>query len=298
MHGRLRPPTTADAEAVLELVVARDVADIGEPDFTLADVHADWSAPGVVLADDARVAEADGDGGGLAGYALLLRDDAVVLVHPRAEGRGLGTALREWAEARAAERGVAVLRQFVGGSAESSATLLERAGYEAVQRYYRMRVDLAEAPSAGAVGGVRPFDPVRDSEAVHAVVQEAFAEVEGSRPQALGDWRDRHLGKDGAEPALWRVLEDDEGLAGVAVNERWEGGVGYVDQLAVAGRARGRGHGRALLLASFDAFRAAGLEASVLSVHGRNAQAARLYRSVGMRAVWEARRWEKRLGGG
>ncbi len=68
-----------------------------------------------------------------------------------------------------------------------------------------------------------------------------------------------------------------------------------MDQLAVAARARGRGHGRALLLAAFAAFREAGLTAAVLSVHGRNRSAARLYESVGMRTEWEAERWEKRL---
>lgn len=37
--------------------------------------------------------------------------------------------------------------------------------------------------------------------------------------------------------------------------KRWENGVGYVTQLAVARRARARGHGRALPLALLNAFR-------------------------------------------
>lgn len=293
MHGRLRAPTDADAPAVLDVIVARDIADVGEPDFTLEDLHADWATPGVVLADDARVAESDG--GVLEGYALLLGDDAIALVHPRAEGRGIGTALREWAEARARERGTAVLRQFVAGAA--SYRLLEAAGYEVAQRYYRMRGDLAALGSLGDAAGLRPFEAA-DTEAVHAVVQEAFAEVEGFVAQDLEAWTARHLGKDGAEPGLWRVIEDDDGIVAAAVNERWENGEGYVSLLAVPRRARGRGHGRAALLASFDAFRDARLEHAVLNVHGRNRTAARLYESVGMRPVWETQRWEKELADG
>src|SRR5262245_34870498 len=102
MPARLRPPSSDDAEAVLAVILARDVADLGTPDFTLEDLRADWATPGLELEHDARVSAPSGD---VRGYAILLGDDAVVLVHPEAEGRGDGTVLRRWAEARAAERG-------------------------------------------------------------------------------------------------------------------------------------------------------------------------------------------------
>jgi GNAT superfamily N-acetyltransferase len=281
---------------VLEVIVARDIADVGEPDFTLEDVRADWAAPGVDLPADARVA-ADGDGR-LEGYALVQGDDAIVLVHPRVEGRGLGTALREWAEGRARERGTAVVRQFVAGAEDSSShRLLSGAGYTAVQRYFRMAGDLAELGSAGQVPGLRPFAP-EDVAAVHALVQEGLSEVEGFVAQDLDAWRAKHLDRADAAPELWRVIEDEEGLVAAAVNERWPDGVGYVAELASARRARGQGYGRAALLASFDAFRGDGLERAVLSVHGANRNAARLYESAGMRVSWEARRWEKELARG
>jgi mycothiol synthase len=292
MSGRLRPPTPVDAEAVLAVILARDVADIGEPDFELADVHADWATPGLNLSDDARVWEEDD--GDLAGYAILLGHDAVVLTHPEAEGRGIGTALREWAELRAAARGTTRLRQFTSGA--GARMYLEAAGYEVAQRYYRMRAELDGPPAGGATPGIRAFDPGRDAEAVHAVVQEAFAEIEGSEAQTFPEWRAKRMEKDGYDPSLWRVIEDDAGIAGVSVNERWAA-AGYVGELAVARRARRRGLGRALLLASFDGFRAAGLPAAVLSVHGHNDSAAALYRSVGMESVWEAQRFEKELAG-
>src|SRR5215217_7404336 len=150
----LRHPVPADAEGVLRVLLARDIADIGQPDFTLEDLRADWSTPGVDLERDAWVVE--GEDGTIVGSGLLLGDDALIYVHPDACGRGLGTTLREAAEARGRERGTAVMRQPLPvGNAAGSALLLE-AGYWPVQHYLRMRMELAEAPRGGH-GRLRAF---------------------------------------------------------------------------------------------------------------------------------------------
>jgi mycothiol synthase len=292
MPARLRPPAAEDAEAVLAVILARDVADLGMPDFTLEDLQADWASPGVSLTDDARVSSQNGS---IRGYAILLGDDAVVLVHPEAEGKGDGTVLRRWAEARAAERGTAVLRQFASGSNDRGRAHLRAAGYAPAQHYFRLRADLATVPAAPDAP-LRTFDVARDEAAVHELIQDAFADIEGHEFQPLGAWRAKTIAKEGHDPSLWLLLEDDEGLVGAALGERWEAGTGYVAELAVARRARGRGHGRTLLLGLFAAFRRAGLTHAELSVHGRNRGALRLYESVGMRPTWEAERWEKALG--
>jgi mycothiol synthase len=290
---RLRHPTSADAEGVLRVLLARDVVDIGHPDFTLEDLRADWETPGVDLERDAWVVE-DEDGE-IVASGLLLGDDALIYVHPDACGRGLGTALREAAEERGRERGTAVLRQPLPvGNAEGSALLLD-AGYWPVQHYLRLRVDLADVPSAPG-GGLRAFERDHDELEVHELVQTAMSEVEGYIAEPLEVWRRQRIEKKGWDPALWLVLHDDEGLVGAGLGERWEGDVGYIAILAVAARARGRGYGRSLLLGLFDAFRASGLRAAELSVHGANRGAAKLYESVGMTPTWEAQRWEKALG--
>jgi mycothiol synthase len=292
MPARLRPPAAADAEAVLEVILACDRADLGVPDFTLEDLRADWASPGLTLADDARVSAR---AGAIDGYAILLGDDAVVLVHPDAEGHGDGTVLRRWAEARAAERGTAVLRQFAHGANDRAREHLRAAGYSPAQHYFRLRADLATVPPAPDAP-LRTFDAARDEAAVHALIQDAFAEIEGYEFLPLDRWRAKTIGKEGHDPSLWLLLEDDGGLAGAGLGERWEDGAGFVAELAVAARARGRGHGRTLLLGLFDAFRRAGLTHAELSVHGRNRGALRLYESAGMRPTWQAERWEKRLG--
>lgn len=291
MPPRVRPPSDAEAPAVLKLILARDVADLGVPDFTLEDLRADWATPGLELEHDVRVAEA---GGEIQGYAILLGDDAVVIVHPEAEGEGTGTVLRRWAEARAGERGTTVLRQITAGSNDGARAHLREAGYAPAQHYFRLRAELAQVPPPTDVR-LRTFEPA-DAGAVHALIQEAFAEIDGHTPQTLEQWRGKGVDKPGHDPALWLLADDEHGVVGAALGERWEGDTGYVAELAVASRARGRGLGKALLLGLFEAFRAAGLTRAELSVHGRNRGALALYESAGMRTTWEAERWEKVLG--
>ena len=72
-------------------------------------------------------------------------------------------------------------------------------------------------------------------------------------------------------------------------------GSGFVAQLAVARPHRGRGLGRALLLASLGAFHTRGLVRAELGVHARNRTGVALYESVGMRPAFVVDRYERRL---
>ena len=230
------------------------------------------------------------------GYALLDdRGAALVTVPPANEGRGVGTLLREAAEARAIERGEALVRQYVPIVNEAARTHLLAAGYWPAFSYFRMRMDLAGVPDPPADVPVRAFGRGTDDGPVHALVEEAMAGVPGNEPRSLESWQLAKVEREGWDPSLWLLHEDADGLTGVVLCERWEDGVGYVDYLAVASRARGRGLGRAMLLHGLAALRAAGLGVAELSVQGENASATRLYESVGMRPVWTIERWEKPL---
>ena len=214
---------------------------------------------------------------------------------PGSEGRGIGTALRAAAEARAIERGETLVRQYVAASSEPARSAPAR-------RRLPLRAELL--PDADGARrtlpappdvAVRVFERGRDDVAVHALVEAAMADVQGNQPRTLESWRAATLEKQGWDPSLWLLHEDSEGLAGVVLCERWEQGAGFVDYLAVAARARGRGLGRALLRHGLTALRGAGMTVAELSVQGENASAIRLYESVGMRPVWTIERWEKPL---
>jgi ribosomal protein S18 acetylase RimI-like enzyme len=292
----LRPPTADDAGAVAALLRVREVADLGEPEVTVADVQAEWDAPEVDIANDAWVVE--NDEGELAAYALVGEADVLVAVHPEAGGRGLGSELRVAAERRARARGTRVLRQFVPTANTAARVLLLDSGWWPVHHYFQMRIALADAPPPPDVL-VRTFDKRSDVEQVWHLVQGAYSDVEGYLPQSLEGWRATAMDKPGWDPGLWLLLHDAMGIVGVAMGENGDPGqkrVGLVTGIAVAHRARGKGHGRTLLLLLLAALKRRRLRVAEASVHGDTAAAARLFESVGMTPIRRSERWEKVLG--
>ena len=196
----VRAPEPDDAPAVLELIVARDVADLGQPDYTLDDLKGDWASPAIDLTLDAWLVE---DGDGPLGYALL--DDgaaALVTVPPASEGRGVGTVLREAAEQRAAARGERRVSQYVVPTNEAARAHLRDAGYELAYRYLRMRIDLADAPEPPSEIPVRAFVRGEDDRALHELIDAAVADIPGNLPSSFASWQ---AGKhDDREPGIRR----------------------------------------------------------------------------------------------
>lgn len=272
---------------MLAVIVARDVADVGRPDYSMTDLLADWGLPELDFERDHFVVE-DADGT-LVGWADVNADGTRLAVHPDHEGRGVGTLLREATEARMREMGIA-LRQNVIPANVAAVEHLRAAGYERVQVFRRLRGDLDTAPGPLPGAPVRRFDLAADGPAVHELVDAAFGEIEGHVPLSFATWHAEVAPR--AEPRFHLALDDEDGLAAVAIGDRWDDGVGYVAQLAVARRARRRGHARTILLALLDAFRAAGLTRAELSVAGSNAPALGLYASVGLTVDFIAERWE------
>jgi mycothiol synthase len=290
-----RPLTLDDAESVLAVGIARDVADTGQPDWSLEAVRDELSHPNLDLERDGLVV-ADG-GGTVVAFAVVNGIDARVVVHPDAEGRGIGAHLSGEAEQRARGRGAAVLRQEIMSANERGRDLLVTAGYELEQRYWRMVRDLdgsERAPDWPGGVSVRNFERGRDERAAYELVSTAMAEIPGNTERTFEEWTARALGNTLA-PELSAVAEDAGGaMVGITLCERWEDG-GYVDYIAVAAAERGRGLGRALLLSTLAAFAAAGMERGILWVNGRNESATRLYRSAGMDVSFSADRYVKPL---
>ena len=287
---RLRAPRRDEAQAVLDVIVAADVAAIGRPDYTLQDVLDDWALPDLDLERDVFVVE--DDDGAIIGWADVDARGARVAVHPGHLGRGAGTLLREAVQRRMRERGFVVSQGIIAAN-PAAAEHLRAAGWERVQVYRRMRADLTGGSVPPPLGApVRRFDLAAEGPDVHDLIETAFSEIAFSTAAPYATWRAEVEAK--SDPAFRLALDDEAGLVAAAVGERWEGDVGYVGQLAVAARGRGRGHGRALLLALLNAFRDAGLSAAELSVAGTNAAATGLYESAGMTPDFGSERWQLR----
>ena len=280
---KLRPADPGDAAAVHALVVARDLADLGAPDSTLADIEQEWRAAALDLTADTVVAET---GGGLAGYAVIRRPGTYAVVDPACEGSGAGTALRRWAEDHDRRSRRLFHRQLVARTNRAGAIHLRSAGYAVLRTYWRMAVDLdgyaaADPPPAGVA--LRPLDLPGDAPALYDLDAVSFGENADFEPEPFPVFSAEHLGAHDLEPALSAIAEADGRIAGFALTRRRQDtGTGYIDLLAVHPAYRRRGLARTLLTHTFAACAAAGLQAAQLGVASDNPPAMALYEDVGM----------------
>lgn len=278
---RLRPATPADAERAAEIVIAVDVAEVGEPDYSLEDLQDEWAEPGFELAKDAIVVEADGE---MIGYAHFRSGDLMAAVDPERQGEGAGTALLGWAEARGRQRGEPHLRQGLGDRATAARALLETNGFRVVRSYHRLERDLGDEGAPG-------FRSLAPDDALHPIWEAAFSRVPDFTPRTEEAWTQRHLRAHDLDPDTTRVALGQ----GFSLVRRWDDGVAYVELLAVHPEHAGRGLGGALLTATFAAARANGYRQVVLNVASDNPNALRLYERVGMTQRWRVDDYHKPL---
>lgn len=311
---RTRPVDLRDAPAVLELVVARDVADLGAPDYSLADLESDWASGAVRLADDARVVQ---DGEAIVGYAIMRHSDALIIVHPDAVGQGIGSELLAWSQTRELELGRTRHRRSAAASDQAGGRLLTAAGYTKLRSYWRMRLVL-EAPATPAPVpdglSLRALDLPADAAAVHELDERSFAAVPDFTPHTFEAFREEHLAIHDLDPGLSLVAEvtshgdgdgdgdgDGEGKgrpegepAGFLLSHRRpHEDTGYVALLAVGPERRHRGLGRALLTTAFAGYAAAGLGAAELGVASDNPRALALYEQAGMTPRFQIDSYER-----
>lgn len=150
-----RPATPDDAEAVVALINAAEVTDLGEVVVEVEDVRAEWASSDVDLPTDTLLVERDGH---LVAWAQVEGVAAQADVHPAHRGQGIGTALAGWIEARTATRLMGAAERRTGqtlGTAEGGGRgLLRSRGYvetyEAwILRLPRGRPAARRAPARG-----------------------------------------------------------------------------------------------------------------------------------------------------
>jgi mycothiol synthase len=291
----IRPPQTEDAEAIAKIVIAGDIADIGEPDYTLEDLHDEWGAAGFDLATDAVVVE---ESGRIVGYAAFRGIGVLVVVDPERRGEGFGTTLRAWAEDRAREKGLHTLRQYAGDRNVAAREHLTAAGYERERSYWRMELDLdgSERPPGPPKGfAMRPFDAAADAHALYVVSEAAFAGNADYEPESEPHFNDEHLHAHNLRPELSVVAEREGRVAGFALVRDHGERVAYVDLLAVHPDSAGKGLGSALLRTAYAGTAQAGFRSGRLGVASDNPNAIRLYARVGMTQRWRVDSYARAL---
>ena len=239
-------------------------------------------------------------GSGFAGYAEVwcaqgqARAVGRVLVHPQWRRRGLGSALLRRTEARARAVGSVYLDALIAESQAGGRRFAERHGFSAVHCGWLMRLprlDSLPAPQWPPGYGVRTFLVSQDEQATVELENASFRDEWEYTPEHVGEFeayvRSPSFRPDGVIFAVhneelvgecWSWI-DDECIA--ASGERQ----GDVWSLCVHPEHRGRGLGRALLLAGLQWLKQQGMTSALGGVDGANKRGQRLYTSIGCEAL-------------
>ena len=288
-----RAPTREDAEEVAILISACQIADTGETDMSVEEMHDDWHS--LDLAEEAVIVTSPD--GRTAAYADVFNRSFVIVsiygyVHPDYRGMGLGSYLVAWGERwtrdhmpQAQENARVVAQHYINSANEAARRLLENSGYTPVRGIYVMETKLEEAPPLPhwpADISVRTFVPGRDERAVYEAVEDAFRDMWG-RPRGTFE---RFVGMTKAEsrdPSLWFLALEGDEIAGVTLCKTLAG-EGWVDVVGVRRPWRNRGLGLALLRHAFTEYHRRGTPRVSLSVDAESVTGApRLYGRAGMR---------------
>jgi mycothiol synthase len=217
-------------------------------------------------------------------------------VRPEYRGRGLGSSVLGWMEARACQMLAAlekdrpcVLRIDFYDRGEDAVELFEKHGFQFVFAEDEMRRDLIQPiPVLDLPEGMTLVNWAPERVAMFFdVYQDAFRERPGFPKWTENVWRHNFAGGrefradlsllllDGVEPVGFAIchVESDE--------DQKSGSEGWIAQMGVRPAWRRRGLGSALLCEAMHRFRSKGLRWAALDVNTNNPEARRLYERLG-----------------
>ena len=292
----IRAPRLDEAEQVTALICAGNLATLGEADWSIEEMRADWNRLGFELARDARIVVAPD--GRLAAYAeVWARPNAAQiggnsLVHPDFRYLELEDALTDLAEWLAAQHAPLPIRWH---KEEKNGHMLAARGYEAKRWHWRMRIDFAGPPPEPRWPDGCGFRIMQeaDERATQALIEQAFTQPDRAAV-SFEEWRRLLIEREDFDRSLFFVATCGGEIVGAAACYLF-GGMeeGWVRQLAVAEGYRGRGLGQALLRHAFGEFYRRGTHRAGLGVDAHNPSATKLYLGVGMHALEKYVMYEK-----
>jgi mycothiol synthase len=290
MNVELRSPRL-DELAELTDLINRDSHELyGEREESIESLRGWLAGPKLNPETDIRVAVVDGT---FRGYVDVDPEPEPIywadLRVPLSEPDHIRVALLDWVVRRAQERGGELLRFHAASDDQPIKRLLEARGLRVIRHFYRMRIELDRVPAEPQwplALTVRTATP-DDAEAVYEAHQESFEDHWEHVRMPFEEWQ-HWLMREGYDPSLWFLVEDDGEIAGLSLCREQDGekGAGWVSVLGVRERWRRKGLGRALLLHSFHEFRRRAFYAAALGVDADSLTGAnRLYESAGMRVI-------------
>ncbi len=316
----MRPAALDDVAGAVAVFNACSRQLLGVEEFDADNYRVEWEIPGLNLETDVRVVVAP-DGKVVACMEVWdLLDSHVRVnffgrVHPDHQGRGLGTALVRWAEARArqavdkAPEGTRVFMLTGVLDANRDAQGLFRSeGFELVRHHWRMVIEMdanAPPPAPELPDGivVRPLRFGQDDRAAIQAVRDSFRDhwgyVEQPFEEELERWQHFMKNDKDFDPSIWFLAWDGDEVAGVSLcwpKTNDDPDMGWVGTLGVRRPWRRKGLGLALLRHSFGEFYRRGHGRVGLGVDAQSLTGAtRLYEKAGMRVARVYNNYEKEL---
>ncbi len=285
----IRHPAMEDAQKVVDLMIAFDIAEYGETDSDLGTVIDDWSD--INLDQDAWLVYNPGKQ--LVGYAAVYHNTQRFtfdsFTHPHLAPEGLASFLLTLCEGRARELlhepGVPTTAMtIVSQSNDTNKRIANNLGYKPERYHFGMRIHLdgPPPPPAWPVSVVlRNVVPDQDNHLVFDFIRAAF-DRPGRPPLFYERWYDIMMCASNFNPELWFLAYHKEELIGVTLCFEYPL-YGWVRQLGVSTAWRGKGIGSALLEHCFGVFYQRRFITVGLGVAADNPNAYQLYERVGMK---------------
>jgi GNAT superfamily N-acetyltransferase len=306
----LRSPTLDDLPMIADLFNACDIADGDQPGSTTNELFIEFQRRDFVPEVDAWVIISTDDGLIVSYGEVWNRNRHASLsgdsyVHPDYRELGLGVFLLHVMELRAKEHLLlappelpVTIRNDVSGVDKLACEQHVNQGYSAVRYFWRMEIQMSEAPPRpdwppGLT--IRNVIPGEDDRPIFDALEDAFVDHLGDSPWDFETWRIRRFETEDFDPTMWFLAMDGVDIAGAAIS-RYRGEYGWISQLAVRRPWRRGGLGLALLLHSIGEFYRRGMGKVGLTVDAQNPTGAtRLYELAGMHMTNEYIVFEKEL---
>lgn len=216
---------------------------------------------------------------------------------PQWRGRGIGTAMLDWAQQRiraiAAQEqsdGRATFATNVSSTEYEADRLIRNAHYHDVRRLSDMLVTpdphiVAQSLPAGV--DQRAVVPAH-YRAIYQAMKDAYAEIWTSTPESDADYTDflaENVQQPSFDPTLWHIAWNGDQVVGLVIS-RISGEVGHIAEVEVRRVWQRRGIARSLLQSALSTFNERGITEVRLYTDAANGQGARsLYESLGFREV-------------
>ncbi len=285
------PLTVADAPALLALFHTYDRRFFGEGLMDADDLLSDLQAPDFDPATDSLAYRTPAEELVAAGF-LTGRNRIEAQFAEGWEDSALRSLLVDFAEARARERRMDFVEQFLAADDDAGALWLTGRGYRLHHTAWILSLG-AQTPIAGRTlppdYAVRPFS-MSDAEALHRVIVDAFAEWDDGPAQSFPVWRAATFDRANVDPSAFRIAtHHGQVIGGCTVFD--SAGEAWVSHLAVDQAHRRRGVAQQLLADAYAAARARGVPNAGLSTDTRTG-ALDLYLRLGMRVKFTLDNWQ------